>query len=329
MGSRESGVHVSVMQRSRLLAAAVGALDEHGYGGGSVARITARARVSRRTFYELFDNREECLLAVLDSAVERIGAEIRDEEPEDVSWRERVRTGLWVVLSFFDREPALARVCVIQTQSGGRRVLARRQELLDRLAGVVDEGREGARAGALSELTAHGVVGAVFQIVYARLLEGQQTEGSLRDLFGDLMGMIVLPYMGVQVARREHERPAPAPVHVLSAGVEGSLISQAHFELLAQIPMRLTYRTARVLRDVGEHPGSSNRQVCERVGVQDQGQMSKLLSRLERLGLLVNGDGDAPARGEPNRWSLTTTGGRLVSAIGAHTPHISTGSVSR
>ena len=41
------------MQRSRLLVGAVGAIEEHGYAGATVAHITARAKVSRRTFYEL------------------------------------------------------------------------------------------------------------------------------------------------------------------------------------------------------------------------------------------------------------------------------------
>ena len=70
------------MQRSRLLAAAVGAVVELGWEGVSVASITQRAGVSRRTFYEMFENREECLVAVLESAV----AQITDEIAE-ANWR--------------------------------------------------------------------------------------------------------------------------------------------------------------------------------------------------------------------------------------------------
>jgi AcrR family transcriptional regulator len=76
-----------------------------------VAHITARARVSRRTFYDLFDNREDCLLAVIDDTVELIAAEFAAAGLGALSWRERVRLGLWRVLCFFDREPVLARVC--------------------------------------------------------------------------------------------------------------------------------------------------------------------------------------------------------------------------
>ena len=66
-----------------------------------------------------------------------------------LAWRERVRGGLLVILSFFDREPALARVCVVQALQGGPQVFEWREEILARLAGIVDEGRAGERAGAV------------------------------------------------------------------------------------------------------------------------------------------------------------------------------------
>ena len=50
-------VQVAEMQRARLLGAAVETFAELGYARASVAHITARARVSRRTFYDLFENR--------------------------------------------------------------------------------------------------------------------------------------------------------------------------------------------------------------------------------------------------------------------------------
>src|ERR1019366_5505325 len=143
MSRAAGGVHVAEMQRSRLLAAAVGAVEEWGYDGASVARITAHARVSRRTFYELFENREDCLLAVLESVVEQITAEIAAANLEGSSWRERVRGGLWVILCFFDREPALARLCIVESQRAGQKVLDHRQAVLERLAKIVAEGRRG------------------------------------------------------------------------------------------------------------------------------------------------------------------------------------------
>ena len=112
-------VQVDEIQRSRLLVAAAAVIDELGYEQTSVARITARARVSRRTFYELFGNREECLVALLDEVAGRVEGELAAAGLEGLAWRERVRGGLWTILSFFDGEPVLARICVVQALHGG------------------------------------------------------------------------------------------------------------------------------------------------------------------------------------------------------------------
>ncbi len=298
------------IQRSRLLAAAVLAVDELGYADTTVSDITSRARVSRRTFYELFANREECLAAVLEDVVALVEGDVAAAGLKGLAWRERVRGGLWAILSFLDREPALARVCVVQALRGGAEVLGRREEILAGLARVVDEGRLDARGGGCSPLTAEGVVGAAFTIVYARLLRGEREP--LTGLLGELMGMIVLPYLGAAAARRELARAVPvgsprAPVGpVVAGGAVG--------DPLQGVSMRLTYRTARVLEGVAECSGGSNREVAERAGIQDPGQVSKLLARLERLGLLVN-TSRGHAKGEPNAWCLTPLGERVTSQL--------------
>jgi AcrR family transcriptional regulator len=315
--SRLGGGHAQIVeiQRSRLLAAAVRAIDELGYANTTVADVTGRARISRRTFYELFVNREDCLAAVLEDVVALIGGEIARAGLEGLAWRERVRGGLAAILGFFDREPALARVCVVQALRGGPAMLERREEVLRGLAGVVDEGRaEGARGGECTPLTAEGLVGAAFAIVYARLLRGERTP--LSDLMGELMGMIVLPYQGSAAARREHARPAP--VQLRGAPRTQPAAAQVAIDPLEGVEMRLTYRTARVLEGVAECAGASNRVVAQRAGISDPGQVSKLLARLERLGLLAN-TGAGHAKGEPNAWSLTAKGERVAQSIHAHT----------
>jgi AcrR family transcriptional regulator len=322
--SRSGGVsprvQVAEMQRARLLAAAAVAVDELGWSRVTVARIAGGARVSRRTFYDLFEDREDCLLAVLEDTVDLIVAELASVNVGVLSWRERLRAGLWIVLSFLDREPVLARVCVVQSARGSRRVLEYRERILTRLAAVLEEGeKESRRAGECPPLVAEGLAGAAVAIVYKRLLKGERSQ--LSGLLGDLMGMLVLPYLGPAVARRERMRPVPA---IPATGACGGGVSAgiAGDDPLRALPMRLTYRTARVLDCVAEHPGASNRLVADHAGITDQGQVSKLLSRLERLGLLAN-KGEGRAKGEPNAWTLTLTGRQVTDSIAGHTddPH--------
>ncbi len=304
------------IQRARLLAAAVRAVDELGYPDTSVADITLRARVSRRTFYELFPDREACLATVIEDILGLLVAELSAAGLEGLVWRRRVRGGLFVVLSFLDREPVLARVLVVQALRGGPRVLERREEVLARLADVVDGGRLlSARGERCTPLTAEGLVGAAFSIVYARLLKGESRP--LTGLLGELMGMIVLPYQGAGVARREQVRPAPA-ARAHSARAQRETV-EGVADPLGGVAMRLTYRTARMLEGIAEHPGSSNRQAGERAGISDPGQVSKLLARLERLGLLAN-RGVGRVKGEPNAWALTAKGETVARSIRMRSP---------
>ncbi len=307
-----------------MLAAAVRAVDELGYSDTSVADVTSRARISRRTFYEQFADREACLVAALEDALGVLAGELAAGGLEGLAWRERVRTGLWRILVFLDREPVLARVLVVQALRGGPRVLERREEVLERLAGVVDGGRlVGVRGGECTPLLAEGLVGAAFGIVYARLLRGERRP--LTGLLGELMGMIVLPYLGPAAARRELARPVPVvPVRAVSSAavVRGGVgVARGVPDPLGSVPMRLTYRTLRVLEGVADLAGRgsdpSNRQVADLAGIHDPGQVSKLLRRLERLGLLVN-SGAGHAKGEPNAWRLTAQGELLAGSIRAH-----------
>jgi hypothetical protein len=125
------------------------------------------------------------------------------------------------------------------------------------------------------------------------------------------MSMIALPYLGAGAARRELERPVPkAP-----AGRARASANQ-----LNALHMRLTYRTMRVLMAVASNPGSSNRRLALTAGVSDQGQMSKLLARLEQLGLIQNTSVGSAARGEPNAWTLTSKGWQVQSALTQQAP---------
>lgn len=306
---------VNEIQRARMLAAMVEESAKRGAGNVTVAHIVTRAGVSRRTFYELFGGREDCFLGAFDEGVGRAFRYVLDRYDPQARWVERVRTALTGLLAFLDADRGTGQLLIVGSLGAGAKALARRQDVLVRMMVLVDEGRAEIKAGTeLPPLTAEGVVGGVLSVLHSRLLTSPapssdedpagHTAGALLDFTGPLMSMIVLPYLGPASARKELARPVPKP--------PGNHRSERN--PLGELEMRLTYRTVRVLMAIAAHPGSSNRVVAEAAEVTDQGQMSKLLSRLHDIGLIENTGGGA-TRGEPNAWTLTDKGWRVQGAL--------------
>ncbi|HWX45048.1 MAG TPA: TetR/AcrR family transcriptional regulator [Solirubrobacteraceae bacterium] len=305
---------VGEIQRARILTAMGEVVRERGAGEVTVAHVVARSGVSRRTFYELFADREDCFLAAFDLAVARAGESVLPAYRAAGRWRERVRGGLEALLVFLDYEPELGYLCVVGALGAGGRALERRTRVAQALVAVVHEGCGECRAARQpNRLVAEGVVGAVLSVIHARMVSGSgRGEGRaakpLLGLLNPLMGMVVLPYLGAAAAERELRRPAAKPrAPVRSRG-----------NPLRELDMRLTYRTVRVLLAIAELGGRgsnpSNRQVATAAGISDQGQISKLLARLHALGLIENSGGDH-AKGEANAWALTTSGDDVARTI--------------
>ncbi len=294
------------IQRSRMIAATVEAVGELGYARMTVADVIGRARVSRKTFYDVFADREDCFLLAFEEQLGRASLIAREAYEHEGSWRAGIRSALARLLVLMDQEPAVARLCVIDTLAGGPRVLARRGELLEELATAIDWGRSCSERGREpSPLTAEAIVGGVLSVLHTRL---SRSEGEpLTELLAPLMSMLVLPYLGARAASRELSKPAPRPqvTHVERPGHDP--------DVLEGLNMRLTYRTVRVLTAIAGQPGASNREIAAEAGILDQGQISKLLTRLTRLGLIDN-YGEGQPSGAANAWQLTPRGVRLERA---------------
>jgi AcrR family transcriptional regulator len=302
---------VAEIQRARMLSAMFDVVGERGVGAVTVAHVVERSGVSRRTFYESFADREACFLAAFDEAVAYAYERVAPAYEARGGWRERIRGALIELLGFLDEQPLIGRVLICESLAGGPRVLERRGRVLASVVAAIDAGREQAKTDP-PPLAAEGVVGGVLSILHERLVSDDH--GPLRGLANPLMSMIVMPYLGPGAARRELERPVPA-----SSGRQRdtALLSDP----FKDAGMRLTYRTVRVLMavaDMGERGiKPSNRAVGEVADITDQGQISKLLARLQRIGLISNA-GLGPGTGAPNAWSLTSTGRQVAHSVSAH-----------
>jgi AcrR family transcriptional regulator len=289
-----------------MLTAMIQVASERGAGNVTVAQVVGRAGVSRRTFYEVFDDCEECLLTAFEVTLDRAAARVIPAYQKPGGWREKMRASLTALLQLLDQEPDVARLLVVETLAAGPRALERRQRALAPVAAAVALGAMESNGRASGPLAAEAIVGAVLSIVHDRLLAPEH--GPLVELVNPLMSTIVLPYLGAAAARRELDRPVAKTC---------AREARARVNPLKDLDIRLTYRTVRALSAVAVNPRASNRAIADASGISDQGQVSKLLGRLERLGLIENASIGAVARGEPNAWKLTEMGGEVYGSISA------------
>lgn len=156
--------------RSRLLAAMAQRAAITGFLDVTVDDVIVAARASRRTFYEHFANREECMYATYDAVRDDAMAIVAEAGPA-------LEPALAALLRYFAAWPAHARVLCIDILAVGPEGLARHEATMTRLATEVvryQDPLERPAPGALrNDDVAHAVLGAVHRIIQRRLIDGR------------------------------------------------------------------------------------------------------------------------------------------------------------
>jgi AcrR family transcriptional regulator len=198
---------VARSQRERLLAAVVRVTAAKGYDSTSVADILEEAGVGRESFYELFQDKRDCMLAARALLVENLVETILVPYGSSASWPERVRDTLGAGLEWFASDPAAARVVMIEVAAVGpasRELFQADFRLFTRL---VDEGlEEGAPAPPLPQASSLAV-GTALARVYEEVVRGRAAE--LPSLLPELTYEVLVPFLGEEGARTAASGGAP------------------------------------------------------------------------------------------------------------------------
>jgi len=191
-----SRAFIASNQRERLLDAIANVVAEKGYAGTRVADVTDYAGVSRKTFYELFTDKEECFLAAFDVItkllMDRMAQALTDLS--DSNWRIRVRALLGEFLRFLAAEPAFARMCIVEVLGSGSEGLARRDAAIEAFFPVVDHiprSQPGSEQW-LAPLTPVFVTGGILEVIYAAIRRGDIA--TLPELEDDLTRLAFRAY---------------------------------------------------------------------------------------------------------------------------------------
>jgi AcrR family transcriptional regulator len=195
---------VARSQRERLLAAVVRVIAANGYEATSVADILEEAGVGRESFYELFEDKQDCLLAARGILVDDLEATVNAAYEEPGPWPDRVRDGLAAMLEWFAADPAAARVVVVEIAAVGAPSRDLFQADFARFTKLVDAGiAQDQAVPGLAQLSGLAV-GAALARVYEGIVRDQTRE--LPQLLPDLTYEVLVPFIGEAAARTEQRR---------------------------------------------------------------------------------------------------------------------------
>ena len=190
-------------QRERLIAGLAEAVAENGYAGTTIAHITRHAAVSRRTFYEHFNSKDECFVAAYDTVMTELRERVDQAFNEEDEWPQAIRAGLAAMLGFLTAEPHLARLSMVEALVAGPVVVERYDAAIQSLVPYFEAGRKGRSAEVLAGLspsTEEALIGGMVSLISRRVFADRTEE--LESLLPDLVEFALTPYLGSSEAAK-------------------------------------------------------------------------------------------------------------------------------
>lgn len=188
--------------RERMVAAIVALVGAYGYEETSVEMVCERARTRRTHFERCFAGKQDCFLWTHDELCDELCDCVELALVGMTSWHDRLWAVGWAAMRFLRDDPVRARFLIVEVNAAGEGGQVRRDRILQRLADVLDGGREDLEERAtISRCTAEILAGAIYGTVAAKIEAGCLERGE--DFLSELVYMAVLPYLGSRAAEDE------------------------------------------------------------------------------------------------------------------------------
>jgi AcrR family transcriptional regulator len=187
-------------QHERLLQAAAQEFAKAGFAGASSESISRRAGMSKATFYEHFANKEECMVSLFDKAAAELGlAMSRAARAAGADARERMNAAVAAFLTTVAEQPEFAQTLLVEIIGAGPRAAARRDQIMQEFADLLDaENAEAARRGLIARFAspydAFAIVGAVTELVSRQVRLGEPEDLlALAPVIDRMIGGLLAP----------------------------------------------------------------------------------------------------------------------------------------
>jgi AcrR family transcriptional regulator len=187
-------------QRARLVSSMIETVAERGYGRTTVADVIGAAKISRRTFYESFANKEDCYAAAYEASFGYLRT-MAGGGAEGAAWPASVREGLAALLETLAAHPDLAAFFLVSPAGVGDEIADRHHRAINELVEVLLAAAPKVREpkGAAS-IRAEALAGGFSRLAAMRVNAGRTAE--LPALLPDLVELFLRPYVGSEEAIR-------------------------------------------------------------------------------------------------------------------------------
>jgi AcrR family transcriptional regulator len=177
---------VARVQRDRLFRALATVSAEQGYAGTTVAHVLQRAKISRRTFYSLFSDKEDCFLWAYREAMEDAFEEVMEGCVQTDGAIDRIRRGARTLAERCREEPAIASLCAVEVLGAGPAGQAARAESTSRFVSLLEPLLRELGYDEISvSLQTRALVGIINEAIYDRL--SRKDVATLPDLVDEMI----------------------------------------------------------------------------------------------------------------------------------------------
>lgn len=303
-------------QRDRLVTAMGELTAEVGAPTVGVHHVCQRAGVSRRTFYDLFADRDACFVEALGEAQNRlvthVAAAVGQAGPE---WEDRVVAATRTLVVALCADRVLGHLCVVAPLAAGQDALALRRAGMDEVAKLLGPPPQ---IDVPADLVLAAALGGVWELLRHFLTD----DVAEHEVTSAAVNALLAPFVGRRRAAIRAQDPGDAVTYVTRWTPSVPEAETAS--------VMLTELTRQTLHYLGSHPGATNVEVARAVDVRHESQMSRHLGRLESAGIVVR-----RKEGRSNAWRLTARGeeaartlrdlrgdvARLTNSAWSSTPH--------
>jgi len=194
--SRNGGPPDGYDAADRILRALSAVVAEKGYPGMTIGDIASRASISLSTFYAHFADKEEAMLAAVDSGSAQMLATTLPAFRRAPDWPHAVRGAFGAMFAFCSAEPEYTTLGAVDVYAAGRRALEQRDQVMETMEGLLVPGFE--RNPKASPIAAEAIGGAIYGMIYDQIKAGgAERMGEITPL---ATYMTLAPFVGAEEA---------------------------------------------------------------------------------------------------------------------------------